>query len=1578
MKKISSIVISLILCFTVLCQTANAAFWGNRTLYVADIKLIYADNIDKAKEQLPEGYQLLESDLNTGTGDLGVFICYSTTENRDEAITDIKVMHESGGFQRTNFKSSLDEAIDGVYGLAKEMMTAVDEFVQNYNAGLPGAVYAKDALNYFRYDDTTLLGDFMISGKGTYKDYGKMILMCHEDILNPILSMLAFGVQQKAGENWIDKLANLDPTTYDSSYDSKYRARATKLRPVLQQFNDLFCYVVGYYDKTYTYANLTDENDKDLFTQMAGNKDMFLAIQAILQSYSVGVQDTETYGVWTAQDMFTIGLNETMNLYESYALLECLTPGQEIMLRLTGPYNFIIGSQNTEEVIAEARKRLAENLNTNDVIPIWEGVNFDLFEYEVGLTNDAQRSIAAGKQYDIFAKDLDTLAQKYRDIASIISSCLTIASCTVLVAKCSLVLLPKFFTAISCYAVAGAISTFASSAIVTTIIATLGITFTVCAVVCTIIIMFFLEDIIAWMLKEEYERSSIPVYMVDETLNKEGISTYAYYRRVENVKTDKELGLDTGDNESGSDINANSGYRWMALYTSSKSSVGNPIKADFKIESSTGTNQEGYVPLSMFGNVNAMNLNSYADKSSTKYPAVYLHYVQDQTTPVEDEKIYISDIVVESGKHEDEAKTKLENRGFIVFNHDFGCRKGESTFIGYKLTAHARDAVRDIRLMYNLTSSSVDYGEIDYADAGKIGNFSLMISRAETNPASPIKHLAVYERNVLPEDNLGYEPVNEFSGGMAHPLGRSKYRLYFMPEVTFTEGPDYLAGIKTDVYYYNTFSAVTYYHHPFRDYDHTDMFENNVDNYRAYKLQTYREQFFDFNSSASYYFQARENADSHNTVNIAYKYTTTKNPYRALYGIGANIRNGADRFNDTVTYAGVGFVLAAAEFSSASRLYTGDKFVYSPAQNKNEFGNVIYSLYEYTGDTREYYTAAYSPGKADAWAQDLNWKFNDTIHSNDYVFNMDITQAFYNDDMNAIYLSGYQADKTPLTVDDIIISDKLLTQSELSTTSSGLFSGGTTIAAQAKAEGKYPANFTPVCSMLGSSPEATNVAPSNGEAFAGTYSGDRKIYVTLYNKVYMYFRNEKTVNGKVVAQPNLKNGKYISDVIVTSREEIRESHNSTSKTGEQIKCKDINKATVENNLFNKNATSTYDIHINTNFSKSDGFENANYTYLGIQRTDNPDNAIRDIRLYIAEKGERPLEDIERVITDSTGDTYKVQYHIAGRASLTEQGNKSAENCAKERQVYVYFSTHPQLGAPITEIKMTDMFSYDDYEPVLTMDSKHFVTAYRENKKAGGASIFVDDDYFMHGNQISVKREGVPDKPYVESVMSFATGDKYDSISKLLEAGYTDVIKKDMNAGTAAGKYIYVGMKRTADINNAMYGLLATTEYGKKPPETRGSHTLVSKDDLNKNTNIGKYIYLYQSKTKQLLDTSPITDIKAVGKSYTINEQETTGETIYINGGIGVGDISYKEEFVLNQSGSKQDMNQGAFGDYIYLVMTRELRFENQLYYLGSMLGTGSIVVIGLFLVAAVGAIVYVKRKKKRENAIAENETTQLV
>ena len=638
-KKNCISLIALILCIAMLTQTVVAVETTTKTLYVKDIKIIYADSEKEAKEQLPPGYTLVKGDVNTGTGEIGVYICYSVTEDPNEAITDVKVMHESGGFEVTNFGNTLNEAVDGVYGLAEEMTSAVSEFAQNYKEGVPAAIYAKEALDYFLYDDDTTLGDFMISGKGTYRDYGKMILMCHEDILNSILSILALGVQRKDGENWIDKLANVDPYSFDSSMDMIYRDRATKLRPVLQQFNDIYCYVLGYYDETYTVDDLTEENDKELFAQMAANKDLFTVIQTILQGYTVGV-DPARGESWTAEDMFAVGLNNTINMYDIYALISCLTPGQEIMLRLTGPYNFIIGSQNTDEVLQEARRRLVEQLDPDEKVPIWDGVNLDMFDQDVGLTNDAMRSMAAGKQYEIFAKDVDTLSQKYRDIATVVTTCFTIASSAVLVTKCALVLAPKFFSLVSLTSVASAISSFASAAIVTNIMMGLGITFTVLGIVCAIIVWFFIEDIINWILSEDYVRTSIPMYMVDEIVNNQGISTYAYYRRVDNVKSDEELGLDTDNNESGSDINANEGYRWMSLYTSNRVGIGNPIEAEFLVAGVSGTDKEGYQPLTMFGNTEAINLNSYADKNSAEYPAVYLFYVQDKQTPVTGNNIY--------------------------------------------------------------------------------------------------------------------------------------------------------------------------------------------------------------------------------------------------------------------------------------------------------------------------------------------------------------------------------------------------------------------------------------------------------------------------------------------------------------------------------------------------------------------------------------------------------------------------------------------------------------------------------------------------------------------------------------------------------------------------------------------------------------------------------------------------------------------------------------------------------------------------------------------------------------------------
>ena len=285
----------------------------------------------------------------------------------------------------------------------------------------------------------------------------------------------------------------------------------------------------------------------------------------------------------------------------------------------------------------------------------------------------------------------------------------------------------------------------------------------------------------------------------------------------------------------------------------------------------------------------------------------------------------------------------------------------------------------------------------------------------------------------------------------------------------------------------------------------------------------------------------------------------------------------------------------------------------------------------------------------------------------------------------------------------------------------------------------------------------------------------------------------------------------------------------------------------------------------------------------------------------------------------------------------------------ERQVYVYVSSHPALGEPITEVKLSDMFSYDDFEPVRTMDNKLFITAYNENVKAGGAEIFVEDDYFMHGNQLSFKREGA-DKPYIQSINLAYGSDDIEAATKLLEAGYTDIVKKDLNED-AGGKYIYLGMKRTADKNDAIYALTLTND-SKNPDQNWNQFTLVSNLDLNYKAG-GKYIYLYSTKRSDIVNTSPLIDIK-------VGDETFRGYMEHRD-----GNILYREDIVTNQNAVAQDVNESAGGDYIYLIACRELK--SNLSYMGSMLGTGSVVVIAAFLVAAAGAVIYVKLKKKRES-----------
>ena len=152
LTRIACVLIAIVLAVS-FSLTVFAAAEKNKTLYVKDVKLIYAKNIETATKLVPEGYTLLPYDLNDGTGNDDVYMVYSTTQNPDEAITDIKMMNMNGGFVYSDYEKELKNVKDTVKELANDVKISAQLFAENYVKGTYGAKAAYRALSVFTVDE---------------------------------------------------------------------------------------------------------------------------------------------------------------------------------------------------------------------------------------------------------------------------------------------------------------------------------------------------------------------------------------------------------------------------------------------------------------------------------------------------------------------------------------------------------------------------------------------------------------------------------------------------------------------------------------------------------------------------------------------------------------------------------------------------------------------------------------------------------------------------------------------------------------------------------------------------------------------------------------------------------------------------------------------------------------------------------------------------------------------------------------------------------------------------------------------------------------------------------------------------------------------------------------------------------------------------------------------------------------------------------------------------------------------------------------------------------------------------------
>ena len=166
MKRIITMLTSALLCMTMLVLgptqvVASAADGGKK--YISEVKVGMGETSDQAAKELKaEGFTILANDkgeyadlnkdagshsaLKDGPNQKIVYFGYKTTNNADDAITDLAVMNMEGGFSYNEYNKLMDDHMN------IEIKPFVNRFIATLTEYRENLKKPKDSINYKRAD----------------------------------------------------------------------------------------------------------------------------------------------------------------------------------------------------------------------------------------------------------------------------------------------------------------------------------------------------------------------------------------------------------------------------------------------------------------------------------------------------------------------------------------------------------------------------------------------------------------------------------------------------------------------------------------------------------------------------------------------------------------------------------------------------------------------------------------------------------------------------------------------------------------------------------------------------------------------------------------------------------------------------------------------------------------------------------------------------------------------------------------------------------------------------------------------------------------------------------------------------------------------------------------------------------------------------------------------------------------------------------------------------------------------------------------------------------------------------------
>jgi hypothetical protein len=399
MKKVLHNMIAAILVIATVFSLAIPTFAAGGEEYISELRLVYAEDYDEAKDILAdsefEDYKLLNENLNADSDKIGAWLAYKTTTNIEEAITDLAVMQMNGGYSEGNYQEMIKQSYDEYVAMGEIYLQAIEYFIEAYDADDYLAEVALRQLNFYNIVSVDVpedeiptfegerLGDVFYEGIDEY-ELATIFFQGNVHVLNNVRSLLAMGVSyNEDGKAYLDKVGDAveemedDPTEFG---DEDLDMLASLIAPSIGVFADMFEELETVEDE----LNFEDEEFTDL-------EILYLEYYSIAQR----MRKVEYLGGKTLYQFCLDYVLDEDDYSELYPLAYALNEGQQAMTKVFHYYDVVRYSATSysEEAMEETLAPMEEKYGKTP-FNVYEGVDRSIYYGTFALTSAAERADA--------------------------------------------------------------------------------------------------------------------------------------------------------------------------------------------------------------------------------------------------------------------------------------------------------------------------------------------------------------------------------------------------------------------------------------------------------------------------------------------------------------------------------------------------------------------------------------------------------------------------------------------------------------------------------------------------------------------------------------------------------------------------------------------------------------------------------------------------------------------------------------------------------------------------------------------------------------------------------------------------------------------------------------------------------------------------------------------------------------------------------------------------------------------------------------------------------------------------------